>query len=426
MSIKIKFTERCCQKLTIPTDKPRQIYSDTDLPGAKRREAVPGLQMSVFRSGARSFVLCRKLHGRTRFITLGKFPDMSVEEARAEAREHIANIRKGIDPLKRKRANSQRCITLQEVFSAYLKVRGKKLSKNTVSNYRTVIDRYLEPWKKKEMRAITRNLVQSKHSELSGISPSSANKTMRVLRALFNFANGQYENHEGKGLFPDNPVSRLSHVRIWNKETRRQNIVSNADIPLWFSTVLDQGAKDEFSATARDYFILLFLTGMRRREAAPLKWVDVNFKDRVLSVGVTKNGDPLLLPLSDYLYSMLRKRQESATGEYVFPGGLGNKHISEPKKQIVRIRDQSGIYFTLHDLRRTFITIAESIDVPTYALKKLINHRVKGDVTEGYIIMGVERLREPMQRITDYILTLAKLRDGAKVFDISNSLREKQ
>ena len=60
----------------------------------------------------------------------------------------------------------------------------------------------------------------------------------------------------------------------------------------------------------------------------------------------------------------------------------------------------------LHDLRRTFITIAESLDIPAYALKRLLNHKTANDVTAGYIITDVERLRRPMQQITDHILSL--------------------
>ncbi len=64
----------------------------------------------------------------------------------------------------------------------------------------------------------------------------------------------------------------------------------------------------------------------------------------------------------------------------------------------------SGVEFTLHDLRRRFLTIAESLDIPHYALKRLANHRDSSDVTAGYIVADVERLRQPMQLIMDFIL----------------------
>jgi hypothetical protein len=54
-------------------------------------------------------------------------------------------------------------------------------------------------------------------------------------------------------------------------------------------------------------------------------------------------------------------------------------------------------------LRRTFTTIAESLDIPGYALKRMLNHSDGSDVTAGYIVASVERLREPMQKVADYL-----------------------
>jgi integrase len=78
----------------------------------------------------------------------------------------------------------------------------------------------------------------------------------------------------------------------------------------------------------------------------------------------------------------------------------------ETKKFYARVAKSSGIRFTLHDLRRTFVTIAESLDIPHYALKRLLNHRGNSDVTAGYIIIDVERLRGPVQRVAERILEM--------------------
>jgi hypothetical protein len=65
--------------------------------------------------------------------------------------------------------------------------------------------------------------------------------------------------------------------------------------------------------------------------------------------------------------------------------------------------EEIGFSFTIHDLRRTFITIAESLDISAYAVKRLVNHKMNSDVTAGYIMNDVERLRKPMQQISDYL-----------------------
>ena len=71
---------------------------------------------------------------------------------------------------------------------------------------------------------------------------------------------------------------------------------------------------------------------------------------------------------------------------------------------MAKVSQMSGVNFTMHDLRRTFITMAESLDISAYAVKRLVNHKMTSDVTAGYIISDVERLRKPMQLITDSLL----------------------
>lgn len=78
----------------------------------------------------------------------------------------------------------------------------------------------------------------------------------------------------------------------------------------------------------------------------------------------------------------------------------------------------------MHELRRTFITIAESLDIPAYVLKRLMNHKMSNDVTAGYIIVDVERLRKPMQLITDYILKCMEVIESADVINIQTASKD--
>ena len=110
------------------------------------------------------------------------------------------------------------------------------------------------------------------------------------------------------------------------------------------------------------------------------------------------------MPLSDYLFELFTRRHQHATSEYVFPSTGKGGYVVEPRKQTAKVIEDSGVMFTIHDLRRTFITLAESLDISAYAVKRLINHKMTNDVTAGYIISDVERLRKPMQMITDTLL----------------------
>lgn len=158
--------------------------------------------------------------------------------------------------------------------------------------------------------------------------------------------------------------------------------------------------------TLHDYLLLVLFTGLRRNEAAQLKWSDIDLKAKTLTVPDTKNHQPHTLPLSDFLSDLLVRRQQRAASECVFPGTGKGGYIVEPRKQTAKVIEDSGVTFTIHDLRRTFITMAESLDISAYAVKRLVNHKMNNDVTAGYIMNDVERLRKPMQSITDNLLKL--------------------
>jgi hypothetical protein len=76
------------------------------------------------------------------------------------------------------------------------------------------------------------------------------------------------------------------------------------------------------------------------------------------------------------------------------------------RDQIIK---QSGVSFSRHDLRRTFLTIGESLDIGMLTLKRLANHKTQEhDVTSGYIIATEDRLRVAANSITGFILSLSQ------------------
>lgn len=112
--------------------------------------------------------------------------------------------------------------------------------------------------------------------------------------------------------------------------------------------------------------------------------------------------------MSDVLIDILNYRLRFKTNNYVF-SSRKKQYLAYPEKALKHLCTESGVKFTFHDLRRTFITVAESLDISTYAIKRLVNHKNGSDVTEGYIIANHDRLRAPMQRITDFFKENCKI-----------------
>ena len=103
-----------------------------------------------------------------------------------------------------------------------------------------------------------------------------------------------------------------------------------------------------------------------------------------------------------------RRSTNEATG-YVFASKSKTGYLGDPRKYLMQSRKTLGQDWTWHDLRRTFATIAERLDVSHYALKRLLNHSGSNDVTAGYLMFDPERLRQPIQQISDEIDRLTKL-----------------
>lgn len=101
-----------------------------------------------------------------------------------------------------------------------------------------------------------------------------------------------------------------------------------------------------------------------------LRWSEVDLTGRAVTFLDTKNGTDFRLPLSDYLVDLLIGRKQAAQSAFGFAGDGGSGHLVEPRRQMEKVIAMSGIEFTLHDLRRTFATIAESLDLSAYALKR--------------------------------------------------------
>ena len=174
----------------------------------------------------------------------------------------------------------------------------------------------------------------------------------------------------------------------------------------WYQATpsLKQDQLSKQSALVANYLLFLLFTGFRRQEAATLKWSDIDLNDRSFTLTDTKNREPLTLPLTEFISDMLKSRKSATDSEYVFAGDGKAGYLIEPRRQVQKVTELSGVSFTLHDLRRTFITEAESIDISAYALKRLVNHKMTNDVTAGYIVNDVERLRKPMEQISAQLL----------------------
>jgi integrase len=399
------------------------------------------------KTGTKSYVVKgRVAAGRTVRRKIGRADVVTLVAARAEAKKVMLGLAAGIDP----RAKKASVATLGEITAGYVSLAS--LKPRTAESYRETLARYFADWVDKPISSITRDAVEKRHRAIAeevqvrdraaiarhakvhlrraerterdwpeasarhrakfeaakAREPRSgyavANGAMRVLRLLWNFA-----ADKDPSLVGPNPVKLK---KSWFEVDRREGLVKADDMAKFCEAVTALK-----NPVARDYILLLLYSGLRRRETAGLKWDAVDFKAGVIRLPAksTKSGRKLDLPMSDFVRDILVARRALGDAKFVFPANSKSGHIEEPKSALAEVAVASGVRVSVHDLRRTFVSVAESCDISPIALKALVNHAVGGDrdVTAGYVIPSTERLREAAQRVADRLKTLCGIAEPA-------------
>lgn len=379
---KARLTKSVIDKLPFQKAGVQVCYFDETLPGF-------GLRVGATK---KTFFVQKDINGKTTARTIGVYGILSPDQAREEAREKLYLLSKGIDPDEERRKARLKVLTLDQLAEEFFKSR-KNMKPRTRSDYRRTIDKYLADWRDKPITDITDEKFYARYTEIGEKNgPTMANNVRRILSSILNYGIAAHR------LFDRNPVQYIASTKSAYPNKRRDNYIKPAQLSAWY-----QAVNNLPNRVYRDYLLLVIFTGLRRNEAAGLEWQYVDFEARTLTIPETKNGDPLTLPMTDFIHDLLGQRRELVKDSpYVFPGPGTKKHLAEPKKALEAVTKATGIEFTVHDLRRSFVTYAESLDISQYALKAMLNHRAS-DITASYIILDVERLRAPMEKVSTYI-----------------------
>jgi hypothetical protein len=381
---KIKLTAASVRDLPHPA-KGQVLYLDATLPGL-------GVRVTP---GAKTWYCETTVAGRNRRVTLGPSTTYTPDDARREAKKVLGRMAAGEDPNATKAAARVKGITLGEAYDDFMK--AKKLKPGTRQTYEICMRQHFADWFKREMVSISPLMMVQRHSRIAGTAgPGAANGSARVFRSIWNYTRALTAAADGSKTMPESPTQRLTDLRQWSKLQRRTGHLTEDLFPA-FGKALAVLRKDGGNASYADFVEVLVRTGLRRSEAAGLRWADVSLSNLTMTVHVTKNHKSHTLPLPRQLEAIMRQRLEYAETDLVFPG------CADPRKSFARLCKLIGANIGAHDLRRTFATVADSCDLSGYTIKRLLNHALGGDVTQGYIVSDIGRLRSAMQRISDEI-----------------------
>lgn len=305
--------------------------------------------------------------------------------------EYIKAIRGGRNPLE----PTDRGATLGEVFNTLLSHRNLKTK--TTSDYRNTVNICFGDWIDQPITIISRQRIEDRFHRIGRErGKAQAAKAFRILSTICNDA-------VASDLLPSNPVHVLSLKRVDRYIKPRDRYLPFEKLHTFL-----EACRGYPNQVIGNYLALLLFTGLRRSEAASLRWEDVS--PDYFTIRDTKNRTDHTLPIVPAVRSILSKPHQHPT--WVFPNRLGTGPLAEPQKAVKRISTAIDFEFTCHDLRRTFASIAHHVGIDYVTVQRLMNHKNKS-ITERYIQHHPEQLRAPLQRIADVVLQDAGGRDSA-------------
>ena len=352
LSIKFEFSMRELEALPPPSDCKRVYYYDTQ---------TRCVAFCVQATGTKSFHYCRKIYGHKRRKCLGRFPEVTLQDARAKAKKISSAIAKGEHPLDTPMTQAPTDITLSQLFDMYLELHAKprhKRWKNSESSFRL----HFHCFSARVTSTITRLEVQNWVNRLGKTSHHLANRNYDLLRSIINWGiKKEVINHRSPCLGAD-------RFRVRSRE----RFVQPGDEFDRLAAAIDA----EADATIRDFFWMCLYTGARRGNILAMRWEDINFDFQAWDIPDSKNGDTLRIGLVDQAIEILERRKMTSNSIWVFESPRTKGHFVCPKNAWDRIRRRANLPgLRIHDLRRTLGSYMAIQGASPFIIGKALGHR---------------------------------------------------
>lgn len=363
---------------------------------------VPSFCLRVSSSGAKSWCVFLRVSGRQRLMTLGRYPSLSLSEARDDARRAIRATQKGLDPveeLKRLEIETlrQRKSTFASVLKDYLEdIRHVRTHREITR----IFEKYVAHWNTMPIRDISRrDVIELRDTVKRKHGGYMANNVLSAIRALFNWA----LDRDIVEFSPCQGVKRAIRPKPRDRVLRGSEIKGVWD------------AAEELAFPFGRAVQLLFATGQRLGEVSAMRWSDFDLDDTVwlLSAEQTKSGRRHEVPLNRVALEILESLPQ-LDDEYVFNSGRGT-HIKGWSKAAAQLYELAELNesWRLHDIRRTVSSIMrERLGIPIDVIAGVNNH-APTSVTERHYArrVGLEDKRVALEKWAAYLTRTIEGRD---------------
>jgi len=289
-------------------------------------------------------------------------------------------------------------VTVEQAFSEYNKLIEFNLAKKSVDSAKVAQRQFLKyiPGNM-QLSAIDRRMAENLMMKIAKTAPLGCYGYLKVYRTIFNVLIDW-------GYVTSNPFLKV-------KLPKRQK-----EEPVSFTDEQINIVCERLVATGKEVIadMVLFAseTGMRLDEENNLRWTDVDFKNRVITIGnklfKTKSKKVRRIPFNDKMEEILRRnvKRQMTKGkvirEFVFVQQNGKQYKKDTvSKSLKKVCREAGLSDELHwhCLRATAATRWASNKVPIFTVSKLLGHSNPSITSRFYANVDLEELRDAINRL---------------------------
>lgn len=349
-------------------------------PDARRQDYMDlidrGFGIFVQPSGIKTFFVRYRLRGKggERRVTLGRYPHLTLAEARSLAKGLLGRAAGGEDPqgeAAEEQEEERAATTFGELATSYLENSKRRLRPGSYRKVEQAVQLDLLPaWSEQAAATIRRRDVAALLDKIVNRGAAvQANRTRSIAHRLFAFA-------VEREIVEFNPVTG---VRRPTDERHRTRVLTEEEIRSLWTIWEEEGS--ETSALLR----FLLLTGQRIGEVFALRWTDLDGDWWTIPAGVAKNKQEHRVYLSGQSKALLDELRSTGGGSsWVFQSPRTKTRLVSVNTAVKRYRRLSGISdWHPHDLRRTAASCMGDLEVPDSIISVVLNHAVAG-VTARY------------------------------------------
>ena len=390
---------------------------------------VPGLAVRATANGAKSYIFQAKLNNRSFRITIGDVKTWGIDEAQAEARRLQVMVDNGDDPRQVKAEKEAAAEARKEearhaeepaldIWKIYLEARKPKWStahydyhltvsqaggeKRTRGRRKGESDKTqpgpLVPLLNLPLGEITADKVRQWLKDEAVARPTFARLAFSLLRAFLNWCADRPEYRAY--VHADACASRLTRDEL-PKKAAKDDCLQREQLPLWFEHV-----RKLHNPVHSAYLQALLLTGARREELAPLKWADVDFQWKSLTIKDKVEGSRTI-PLTPFVASLLAALPRRNDWAFSSPTAASGR-LMEPRIGHNKALAAAGLpALSLHGLRRSFGTLAEWVECPAGISAQIMGHKPSATAEKHYRRRPLDLLRSWHVKIEAWILEQA-------------------